>query len=167
MLDGQISRRCWLAAAAKTLIPKSSSLLALHVSTLLGFAPTHNQCPKTKQINAPTRRRCRYDDLTFRSSIWICKTGYYLVDPQLPGFDRLCAESACTSARTLARLFRLFSSPRGGERTRRPRCRGSSSPDERAGWVLFGVPDQTAVLRSSTRCATTTSSVRTRGSPLG
>ena len=53
-----------LAAAAKQLIPESSSLLALHVSTLLGFAPTHNQCPKT---NKSMHRRDAYGTTTISS----------------------------------------------------------------------------------------------------
>ena len=70
-----------------------------------------------------------------------------------------------SSALALARLFGLFLSTLLGSRgTRRPRA-GEWSPDERAGWAPFGVPDHTANLAPRRGAPhTTTTECALRGS---
>ena len=131
-----------LAAAAKQLIPESSSLLALHVSTLLGFAPTHNQCPKTNK----SMHRRDADGTTTISSL---DPAFGYANGLLPRGSPVhrvstgCAESACTRARTLPGYLG-YSLPLSWGGRVVPRCRGSSSPDERAGWATYGFPDHTS-----------------------
>ena len=88
---------------------------------------------------------------------------------RLPGSEPAVLEPiSAPSALALARLFRLFLSTFLGESgTRRPRA-GEWFPDERAGWVLFGVPDHTANLAPRRGAPhTTTTECALRGSVLG